>query len=536
MTRVLVVWCPDWPVVAALAETGGATVPGQVPSPAAVLTRSAVIACNSAARAEGVRRGMRRRDAQARCPELVLLPDNPDRDAREFEPVLAAVEALRPGVAPLRPGLLAIRAPGRFYGGEEHAAAVIAERLVQTGVWDCRIGIADDLFSAEQAARLAEVQGWRVLPQGGSAAFLRDLPVEVLHTGGTDESDLVGLLQRLGLRRLGDLAALPARDVLTRFGAYGAKVHRLASGVDPVEPATRTPPPDLVRAVSFEPPLASVEAVCFSVRRTAEEFVATLADRGLVCTAVRIEAEGDDARRSLLSARTWVHSRWFAVADLVDRVHWQLQASPAGVTVGAPVGQVRFVPETVEPAAAHADGLWGGDNDERVDRGVARVQAMLGYDAVVVPVRQGGRSPADRQALVPWGERATMLRPPELPWPGQVPPPAPTRVFAEPRATAMVGPAGQPVAVTERGTMTCEPTRFTVSISGSIPGGGSSPGWQPVDAWAGPWPVDEQWWDPDSSRSPGGGRVARFQVVGADGTAWLMRCEGDRWWTEAAYE
>lgn len=525
MSRVLVVWCPDWPVVAALGETDGAGGVPAGPVPAAVLTRSAVVACNAAARAEGVRRGMRRRDAQARCPELVLLPDNPDRDARAFEPVLAAVEALRPGVAPLRPGLLAIRAPGRFYGGEEHAAAVIAERLVETGVWDCRIGLADDLFSAEQAARLAEVQGWRVVPEGGSAPFLRDLPVEVLDTGGADDGDLVGLLQRLGLRHLGDLAALPGRDVLTRFGAYGAKVHRLARGVDPVEPAARTPPPDLVREVTFEPPLSSVEAVCFSVRRTAEDFVAGLGDRGLVCTAVRIEAEGDDARRSLLSCRTWVHSRWFSVADLVDRVHWQLQATPEGVTVGAPVALVRFLPETVEPAAAHADGLWGGDNDDRVDRGVARVQAMLGYDAVVVPVRQGGRSPADRQTLVPWGERPTGLRPVELPWPGQVPQPAPTRVFAEPWATAVVGAAGQPVAVTERGAVSCEPTRFHT---------GSSPGWQPVEAWAGPWPVDEQWWERDARdrRVP----VARFQVVGADGRAWLMRCEGDRWWTEAAYE
>ena len=75
MSRVLVVWCPDWPVVAALADDGTAAAPG-ASTAAAVLTRSAVVACNQAARAEGVRRGMRRRDAQARCPELVLLTDN----------------------------------------------------------------------------------------------------------------------------------------------------------------------------------------------------------------------------------------------------------------------------------------------------------------------------------------------------------------------------------------------------------------------------------------------------------------------------
>ena len=51
MSRVLVVWCPDWPVVAALAESEVPAVPSTAgPGPAAVLTRSAVVACNAAAR------------------------------------------------------------------------------------------------------------------------------------------------------------------------------------------------------------------------------------------------------------------------------------------------------------------------------------------------------------------------------------------------------------------------------------------------------------------------------------------------------
>jgi protein ImuB len=515
--RVLVVWCPDWSVVASLAD-GDVAASAAAPTtmPVAVIARNTVVACSGAAREHGIRRGMRRRDAQARCPELVLLPDNPDRDTRAFEAVLAAVEELRPGVAPLRPGLLAIRAPGRFYGGEEHAAALIAEHVVGLGVWDVRIGIADDLFTAEQAARHAEVQGWRVVPVGASAGFLRDIPVSVV-----DDADLVGLLQRLGIRTLGAFAELPAGDVLARFGAYGAKVHRLARGADPVEPATRVSPPDLVASVGFEPPLTSVEAVCFSVRRTAEQLVADLGGGGLVCTAVRIEAEGDDAEATLLSSRTWMHSRWFTAADLVDRVHWQLQAQPDGLLVGAPVGRARFVPETVEPLAKHAEGLWGG-TDERVDRGVARVQALLGYEAVVTPVRQGGRAPADRQRLVPWGERPTGLRAPDQPWPGHIPPPAPSRVFSEPWATAVVDENRRPVSVTPRGVVTGAPSRFRT---------GAAPGWQRVHSWAGPWPVDEQWWTGGSATL-----TARFQMVGVDGRAWLMRCSDGQWWTEAAYE
>ena len=66
--RVMVVWCPDWSVVAALEDADRS-----LRSPAAVLAANVVEVCNGPARAEGVRRGQRRRDAQARCPDLLLL-------------------------------------------------------------------------------------------------------------------------------------------------------------------------------------------------------------------------------------------------------------------------------------------------------------------------------------------------------------------------------------------------------------------------------------------------------------------------------
>src|SRR3712207_2525975 len=217
--RVLVVWCPDWSVVAALEETGLPTT-----APAAVLAAHRVEVCNGPARDSGVRRGQRRRDAQARCPELAVLPANPDRDARAFEPVLATVEALRPGVAALRPGLLAVRAPGRWFGTEEYAAATVSQALVDAGVWDVRLGVADDLFTAEQAARTAQTQEWRIVPPGGSGAFLRGLPVETLEADGAQGREVVSLLRRLGLATLGDLAELPGDAVEQRLGRYGRTV------------------------------------------------------------------------------------------------------------------------------------------------------------------------------------------------------------------------------------------------------------------------------------------------------------------------
>jgi protein ImuB len=507
----MVVWCPDWPVMAMLAD-----LPAD--APAAVLDKGHVLACSPSARNEGVRRGMRRRDAQSRCPELTLADHRPDADARAFEEVLVAIEELSPGVAPIRPGLCALRVPARFYGGEVEAGAVIAERLVALGVWDVRLGVADGLFAAEQAARRALAQDCLVVGVAESAAFLADLPVETL-----DAPDLVSLLRRMGITTLGAFADLAAADVHTRFGSHGELLHRFARGLDPHPVSRRAVPPELEATLALEPPLALVEPIAFSLRTTAEAFVRDLAAYGLVCTTVRIEVDCDG---TLASSRRWLHPRWFSAADVVDRLRWQLQGSAGGVNHGggiaAPVDTVRLVPEVAEPLAEHADSLFGGGPDDRVARGVARVQSMVGHDAVLSAGVQGGRGPADRGLRVPWGERAVGARPTQAPWPGSIPPPAPATVFAEPQEALVVGAEGQPVVVSGRGAVSCPPDRFRAEASAP---------WQPVASWAGPWPVDELWWDEAAAR-----RIARFQVVGVDGSAWLMVVEDGHWFTEARYD
>lgn len=501
--RTMVVWAPDWPVMTHLAGR-----PAHLPM--AVLSKNQVLACSPGARAQGVRRGMRRRDAQSRCPELLLADHTPDADARAFEDVLVAIEELAPGVAPLRPGLCALRVPTSFYGGEAEAAAVIAERLVGLGVWDVRCGVADGLFAAEQAARRALAQDCLVVPEGESAAFLADLPVEAL---GVD--DLVSLLRRMGLMTLGSFAALSSADVHTRFGSTGSLVHRCARGLDPHPISRRAVPPELTCTLTLEPPLELIEPIAFSLRTTAERFVTGLAGHGLVCTTVRIEVDVDGI---LAGSRNWMHPRWFGATDLIDRVRWQLAAAP----VHGGVDAVRLIPEVVEPLSDHADSLFGGGPDDRVVRGIARAQSMVGHEGVQAIAVQGGRGAADRTLASPWGEQPSNVRRIDRPWPGRIPPPAPATVFTRPAEAMVVGAEGQPVVVTGRGAVTCPPERFRASADEP---------WQPVASWAGPWPIEELWWDESTSR-----RIARFQVVGVDGSAWLMVVENGTWFTEARYD
>ncbi len=315
-TRTVVLWCPDWPVIAAARAAG--TPPDQ---PFALVVHGQVFASSAAARQQGVVRGLRVREAQARCPELVVQPYDDALDHRAFEPVIRAIEAAVPGVEVLRPGTVALRSrgPARYYGGERAAAATLAGIAADHGAPGVRAGVADTPFAAEQAARARPVRPGervRIVPVGGSADFLADLPLGVL-----GDPDLAMVLGRLGIATLGEFATLGDEQVRDRFGVAGAFLHRLAGGRDPREVASRAVPPELRVEASFEPPLDRADQVAFAFRRSADDFAARLRSAGLVATTIRV---GIVDERDLLLERTWVHPRWFDAADVVDRVRWQL--------------------------------------------------------------------------------------------------------------------------------------------------------------------------------------------------------------------
>jgi protein ImuB len=513
VTRAIVLWCPDWPVIAAQQAFDL-----DVGLPLALVDKGVVFACSEAARADGVKRGLRMREAQARCPQLEVVSYDPVLDARAFEPVLAAIEEIAPGVQSLRPGTCVLRArgPARYYGSEETAAAELLRCLEGLGVPDARVGIADGPFAAEQAARSTGPARIRIIPPGTSPAFLAPLPVSQLGL-----TELTPLLRRLGLHRLGDIAALSRIDMRERFGERGEHAHTLASGLDGTAVVPRTPPKQLDRAIEFEPPLDRVDQVTFAVRGTAEQFVAGLTKAGLVCTSLRVEVTDESGR---VSERTWLHPRLFSAADVVDRVRWQLQGAGAVDSgLASPIARVVLEPEAVDDIGHHEDGLWGGGADERIHHGLTRVQSMLGHEAVVTATIGGGRAPAERQVLVPWGDRPVGVARADRPWPGSLPAPAPSTVFEVPRPVAVLTEDGDPVEVTDRGDVTAPIARFSPT--------GTERDARPVDSWAGPWPVLERWWDASLFRA-----LHRFQLVDADGTAWLLALAGSGWFAEARYD
>ncbi len=540
--RTLVVWCPDWPVVAAGRE---------VDAPVAVMAaragaRARVVACSAEARAQGVRRGLRRREAEGRCPGLEVIVADVDGEARAFEAVAGAVASLTPRVEVLRPGALALptRGPSRYFGGDTALATrvtMLADAAL-AGRAQCRVGVADGLFAAVLAAR----RGLVVEP-GGSAAFLAPLPVAALDqadpmagltvdpTAGLTE--LVGLFRRLGLRTLGDVAAVPPAALAGRFGPAGARVSRLCRGLDDRPPRSRVPPPDLSVAVELDPPADQVESAAFVARTLAGELAERLAVRGLACARVCIEAETEHGETL---SRRWRTEGLALAPALVERTRWQLDGWCNGTVLASDGGRpsagiigLRLVPEEVTADRGRQLGFWGGATaaDERAARGIARLQGLVGPEVVTVPRRRGGRGPGDQVVLV--AAHANVLREAgqggdELvgdktsgPWPGRLPSPTPTLIHENAMLVEVVAGSGEGVAVTGRGLITAAPLR--VSLAGGP--------WVEVVAWAGPWPVDERWWDP-AKRC----RRARIQVVTTGGDAHLLALADGRWILEATYD
>ena len=530
MPRLGVLWCPHWPVVVAGARGD---------EPVAVLHASRVIAHSLAAAAEGIALGQRRREAQARCPQVRIEAHDPARDARAFDHVVRAVGALVPRVEITEPGTLTFmaRGPARYFGGEsamartvvQAAVAAVAAELGATttaAVGSLGLGVADGRFAAGIASRRSAAGAAPVVVPTGHAAtagFLAGLPVQLLTEVAEVPAEFVHLLHRLGLHHLGALAALDGADVLARFGPMGEFAHRVAGGGDHRVPGTHDPPAGMQVQQAFEQPVHHSDALVFVARQMAEQLVGALAADGQVCTRLVVLAETEHGEQS---ERVWYRSSGLSAAAMVERVRWQLDAWAQHDALTAGVSLLRLDPVEVRSDQGVQLGLWGGRTqaDEWAVRAVARLAALAGEQQVLVPAAQGGRQPHERFTWVPavtadLAEPADRLAPVTAPWPGSLPAPSPAVVHAVPRAIEVTDASGAPVAVNGRGVVSAPPVRVRWGDTTEA-----------VQAWAGPWPIDERWWDGARAR-----RLARCQVLTRSGRLLLVGVERGQWWLAAEY-
>lgn len=516
--RALVAWCPNWSI-----EAVGRTLGSKTPALLALTRAGRVVAVSPAAADEAVTPGLRIREAQVRCPDLVVLPHDPEVDERHFAPVLRAIEKVVPHVHVSRPGTAALRITGaaRFYGGEDAVAEALFDQLGDAQVADVRMAIADGLFAAEQAAYATSGgRPYLNLSPQQTAQFLRTLPVDAVATY-VEQPELAKTLRSMGIRHLGSFAELPREQVHARFGPAGLRAHRLAGGHDSPLLRSAPIPDDLSVRVACDP-TSDIGLIARTCLRDCRVLTERLRRAGQVCHEIRVSIR---AESGMVHERRWRHTWPFGASEMTERVRWQLEDLATEHSGSAHdfdgVTSVTIYAESPTAAGEHAQGLWGERPDEHIVHTVTGLQHELGHAGVCSASLVGGRLLHERQEVRPWGEAPPERSRLEQPWPGTLPGPAPATVFNRARPAEVCAPDGDPVTVDPRGNISGVPARWR-------PAHDRSP-WRAITHWGGPWPVRQHWWQKPL-------QVNRFQVVDEAGEAWLLIVSAQGWWIEARYD
>ena len=346
------------------------------------------------AEACGVRPGMELGEALARCPKLVLLPGDPVGVAAAWEGVARAVEGIGAEVELAGPGLLYFDAAAlwRIYGDVHGVIAVVRRALGRSA----RIGAAPRRFSALAAALEARSSRALVVEARGARRYLARQPVELL-CRREETAALVGQLERLGLRTLGEVAAIGQDALADRFGVPGLLALRLALAFD--EP---------LRTRRIAARLAeSMELAQSNSAEALERTLEVLIDRLLA----RPERQGRMIRAVVLSARLVERGTWSELVvfrqALCDRLRMRLALAVRLRLLPAPAETLTLAVQAFGTATGEQGTLLDGERSARLARlqnAVGQIRTLAGANAALraMPLEPRSRVPERRFAFTPY--------------------------------------------------------------------------------------------------------------------------------------
>ena len=348
----------------------------------------------AAAERFGLRAGMRMGEALSRCPELALIPPDPERAERFWEEALRRLEGIGAAVESDRAGEAFFEAGGLvgLWGGIE---GVLEQAGRELGA-SAQLGAGSGRFCSYVAAPRSAV-----VPDGAAAKFLDPMPISLLCGRLGDEADdLPNELERLGISTLGRLAGLPRNAVADRFGRLGLRALRLARGED--EPLRPRPVREAI-AVELELP----EAVSGQqLERALELLISRLLAHG--------ERRGRTLRTLRLSARLAAGGGWRREIALrrasADRARLGDALLPHLALLPSPAATLRLEAVALGPETGDQLTLSSPEQERRrrISEAVRQTRSAAGADAVlrVLEVDPESRVPERREVLMPWCEGA----------------------------------------------------------------------------------------------------------------------------------
>jgi len=226
-------------------------------------SRTVVADCTPEASRQGVRPGMLLREVTALCPEAIFIEPNPVREATIFDEILRSLETFSPSIEAGPPGCCYVDLQGlQRHDTSPEAGAVRLLRLLPP-VLRPRAGIAPGKFTALCAARKAHPGNTLLIAEAMVNHFLADVPIAWLPI----DPKRIDQMERLGLRTLGEVAALPMTAMQARFGKDGRRAWELANGRDDLAVIPLQRPESVVEGLTLPAPSTSREMLLLGIEQ-----------------------------------------------------------------------------------------------------------------------------------------------------------------------------------------------------------------------------------------------------------------------------
>lgn len=335
--------------------------------------RGVVAAASYPARAFGIRSAMPMGAARRLCPDLVIIP--PDiaryRDAsravmRILRSVCADIEQIS-----IDEAFLDVRGARRQFGTPEEIGLLLRTRIRAELDLPCSVGASVSRAVAKIASARAKPDGLLVIAPEDTASFLAPLPAGAISGIGPQAASA---LERLGVRRIGQIAELPLPALRRAIGPQATEVLRIATGEDRTGLVHRARDKSVGTERTYEEDIADPLEVRRRLTRMADEVAATLRSQGLTARTVALKLRSPDGATITRSAtfaqptasgerlREHVVTLWERAAPQMPRVR----------LAGVRAEQLRPAGEQAAPAELHGRTATWQDLEAAMDRARAR--------------------------------------------------------------------------------------------------------------------------------------------------------------------
>lgn len=239
------------------------------------------------------------------------------------------------------------------------------------------VAVSSNFYTALSLARgFSRRTSVQVVTPGEEAAALSSLPLTVLAVSDAQ----LATFASWGIYRLGQLAALPEKGLISRMGQEGRRLRQMAAGSLPHLFQAVEPPFRLEDRLELDAPLDVLGSLLFGIAMMLDQLIARVSARVLALASVTVTLELESTRTHERTVRPALPTNdkqlW------VKLIHLDLEAHP-------PQAAILAVVLRAEPAATSKVqlGLFTPQLPEagRLDITLARLSALVGEGNVGSP-------------------------------------------------------------------------------------------------------------------------------------------------------